>query len=101
MNGVFTISQNGFYKVNWWVATQSGLGQQGINITLVASDGERFISTSPIKSGEVNGMALLNITNAPITFQLLNQSDGVVNYSTGTSVVANCLVYRVIHGCRG
>ena len=75
------LNQAGRYLVEWWAATQAGPSQQGAvfgisgnNISPSAS----IISTSPIKTGEIVGFAIIETTQTPASLILQNESGGEI-----------------------
>lgn len=72
INGEITISANGLYYINWWLAIDGSTINPYISYTLEASDGTNIESCSVILSDNMNGNGLFNITTAPVTISLIN-----------------------------
>lgn len=87
--GIITIQENGIYEIDWWVATQASVSSMGAVFSLVPSEGGQVIGNSPIKHGEVFGIALLEINEAPVTLELKNVSNATMYYSTNVPVKAS------------
>lgn len=73
-NGVITISDNGVYYINWWIGADGSTVAPQILFAIVVSDGQTIPSATPIMSDNMSGNALLNITTAPVTLSLVNQT---------------------------
>jgi hypothetical protein len=71
-DGVITISEAGRFVFHWWVATQTSSGAAGVNFALVSSQGHNIPGVSPLKTGEVFGVGIINTAVAPITVSLKN-----------------------------
>lgn len=67
----FTINQNGVYYISWQMLS----GGSAIPVTtfaLVFSDGQTFNASNTKGAAEMSASALVSITSAPVTFQLVN-----------------------------
>jgi hypothetical protein len=95
VTGIITLLEPGRYKFDWWVATQSVLSTNGASFALVSSQGDSFAGNSPIKTGEVVGVGIVEVLTAPVTVELKNNSGGAIFYSSAVSVKA---VLAVIGG---
>ena len=71
-NQKITLSEAGVYLVNWWLATQSSASSNGAVFALTSSQGDYLIGDSPIKAGEVCGVAVIHVTAPPVTLSLVN-----------------------------
>jgi len=80
--GVITIGQPGRYFINWWVATQSALGDNAVIFSIVTSQDEDIPGNTPLKTGEVAGFALIQADTAPVTLSLVNKTASPVAYTT-------------------
>ncbi|SDL94116.1 Collagen triple helix repeat-containing protein, partial [Dendrosporobacter quercicolus] len=90
--GIITLQAAGRYQFTWWVATQSTLSFIGTGFALISSQGDSIIANSPIKTGEVVGIGIIEITAAPVTVELRNNSDAAISYSSIVPVKASLLV---------
>lgn len=90
--GVITLLDAGRYEFDWWVATQSSVSTNGAGFVLVSSQGDSIIGNSPIKAGEVSGVAVIEVTTAPVTVELQNNSTTTIYYSTTVPVKASLAV---------
>lgn len=91
--GVVTILEVGRYEFDWWVATQSSISTVGAGFALVSSKGDDIIGNSPIKTGEVVGVGVIEVTTAPVTVALRNNSSATIYYSTTVPVKASLAVF--------
>jgi hypothetical protein len=67
------IGQTGRYLITWWVATQSSLGLHSLSFAVVSSQGNNINAVSPIKTGEVIGIAIIEVDSIPMTLRLISQ----------------------------
>ena len=78
--------------INWWVASQSTQATNGVVFALASSQGDLLEGNSPIKTGEVVGFGVIEITSAPQTLSLINASNAEVFYAVavpnGTGALA-------------
>ena len=81
VTGVVTIPENGLYIVDWWVSIQSTSGSPGTTVQLISDKGQVFDSNSPNKTGNMGGIAVLDIDDAPVTFSLVNMSSATLFFS--------------------
>ncbi len=92
VTGVITIQEAGRYEFDWWVATQSSISAIGAGFALVSSQGDTIIGNSPIKTGEVVGVGIIEVVTAPVTVALRNNSNATIYYSTIVPVKASLAV---------
>jgi len=82
--GTFTLSQNGTYMVNWWIAADGTAQWLGTNYSLnviTASDTIQYAAASPLVTTQVAGAALIVLNEgnpAPATITLTNQSRNTI-----------------------
>lgn len=79
LTGVITFNEAGRYSINWWVATQASQAAAAV-FSLESSQGDHLEGNSPIKTGEVVGFAVLDVTVPPVTASLINASSRVFYY---------------------
>ncbi|HHT37893.1 MAG TPA: hypothetical protein GXZ95_00570 [Mollicutes bacterium] len=89
--GLFTITETGNYYIDWWVAVDGSPVAITIDVSLVTSNGVVATSSSPILSGVVTGSTLISVTEAPITFRLVNTTGNEI-FIGNTTVKANLTV---------
>ena len=65
VTGVITFNEAGRYVINWWVTTQSSQSTNGAVFALSSSQGDFQIGDSPIRTGEVVGMGIIQVVTAP------------------------------------
>lgn len=91
--GIITFNEIGIYKINWWVASQSSLSTNGSVFSFVTSDDESH-GNSPIKTDQINGVCLVNVTSTPMTASLINQSTQTIYYSQIVPVKALIVIEK-------
>lgn len=90
--GLITLNEPGRYVIHWWVATQASISTNGAVFSLVSSEGGILQGDSPIKTGQVSGVGIVEVTAAPVTVSLRNDSLGAVYYSVTVPVKATLVV---------
>lgn len=90
--GVITIQEAGRYKFDWWVATQTSLSTNGMGFAITSSQGDVIVGNSPIKTGEVVGVAILEVVTVPLTIELKNNSNETIYYAPSVPVKASLAV---------
>lgn len=90
--GIITLQEPGTYKLDWFVATQTSTTVNGIGFSLVSSQGDFIIGNSPIKTGEVVGFGIIEVTVSPVTVELKNDSPALVYYSNIVPIPASLVV---------
>ena len=91
--GVISFNEAGRYAINWWVATQSAATAVGVVFALSSSEGDLLEGNSPVKTGEVVGIGIIDIA-APATVSLVNVSTGNVVYSAIVPLKATLTVIQ-------
>ena len=90
--GVITFNEPGRYVIDWWVATQSSPSTNGAVFSLSSSQGDVLEGESPIKTGQVNGVGIIDVSAVPATVSLRNDSQGTVYYSVTVPVKATLVI---------
>ena len=90
--GIITLQEAGRYELDWWVATQSSTSPAGAGFTLISSQGDSITSNSPIKTGEVVGIGIIEVIAAPVTVELRNNSSATIFCSPAVPVKASLAV---------
>ncbi|MEY8356390.1 hypothetical protein AALB39_23995 [Lachnospiraceae bacterium 54-53] len=90
--GVITFNEPGRYVIDWWVATQSSASTNGAVFALSSSQGDFLEGNSPIKTGEVVGIGIVEVSAAPVTLFLVNASTSTIFYSTVVPLKATLVV---------
>ncbi|WP_216557849.1 hypothetical protein [Tissierella carlieri] len=93
ITGTITISENGLYIIDWYVAMQSIFGSPSVIFKLISDKGHEFDSNSPNKTGNMNGIAILDVSDAPINISLVNTSNTTVFFSNTIPSKANLRVF--------
>jgi len=92
--GVITFNEAGRYEVHWWVTTQSSQTTNGIVFALVSSQGDLIIGDSPIRTGEVVGMGIIEVAAPPVTLSLVNWGDAAVIYGSLVPIRASLMIVQ-------
>ncbi len=79
--GGFTISAAGNYYINWWVTTDGSGGPVNMAFSVSVDDSNVALGNSPIVTGQVNGDALITVSETPVTVTLVNQTGAEVVYA--------------------
>lgn len=91
--GVITINTPGQFLINWSIATQASISNEGIVFAIRTSQGNDFVNDSPIKTGQVVGVCIINVETVPVTVSLVNVSQSTYYYSELVPVKAGLTVY--------
>jgi hypothetical protein len=101
VTGIFTFSGSGQYLVEWFVSLKSGLGNFGPTITLVeTAPNKLYPSTNYMKSGQLNGSALVSVSNGS-TITLQNQTGNSLVLADNVAIVANIVITRISQDLQG
>ncbi|WP_227019254.1 collagen-like triple helix repeat-containing protein [Sinanaerobacter chloroacetimidivorans] len=92
--GVITFHETGRYMINWWVATQSTFSTIGAVFALSSSQGDFLEGNSPVKTGEVTGMGIIEVSAAPVIVSLINASNNILYYSVVVPLKAALVVVQ-------
>ena len=93
--GIITFLESGRYILNWWIATQSSASSTGAVFALSSSNGDFLEGNSPVKTGEVTGGGIIEVTTPPVTVSLVNASNASVYYAPVVLVKATLLVFEI------
>jgi len=88
--GIFTISRNGRFLINWWVSV-SGATALPINFSLNVNGVSHSIGSSLLIEDQISGSAILVVDSAPVTVSLTNDTGGIVVLAD-TPVQANIVI---------
>ncbi|HMM06461.1 MAG TPA: hypothetical protein PKD52_07330 [Clostridiales bacterium] len=91
LTGIMTFPTPGRFVLSWNVSTQTSIGSSGVIFGVVLG-GDTIISSSPNKTGQVSGTAIVNIETAPASVFLVNHGGGSSFYSTAGPVTASLTV---------
>ena len=92
--GTFTITQPGNYYVSWWVNTDGAEASTTVQFSVVVNGTSVAASSpAPIVTTQLNGTALITVTNVPVTLSLVNTTGAPVTYGTST-IQANIVIMR-------
>lgn len=84
-------NRTGNYLIEWWIASQTTLSSQGAVFEITGSNinpSTATIGNSPIKTGEVSGLAAISVTQTPASLTLVNKSPQEIWFSTIVPVKA-------------
>lgn len=87
ISGEVTFNEVGKYLINWLVATQTAISTDAIVFALRTSQGDNIEGNSPIKTGEVYGVGVIEIITPGVTLSLVNSSTGATGKITLSSMV--------------
>lgn len=90
--GVITLSEAGRYAFDWWVATQSSASTNGAVFAVSVSGGGVILGCSPLKTGQVGGFAVIDVSAPPVSVSLTNQSTAAFFYAGAVPVKASLFV---------
>lgn len=93
LTGVITFNEAGRYSIKWWVATQASQAAAAV-FALTSSQGDYLEGNSPIKTGEVVGFGIVDVTSPPITVSLVNESSSIFYFSVIVPLTANLVVIQ-------
>ena len=94
-NGEVGILATGLYLIDWFVAPQSAPGVTSVMFKLISSTGQEFESNLPSKTGNMCGMAVIDVETAPVTIKLVNRSNTTVYFSDAVHAKSNLRVVRI------
>jgi len=79
VTGLFTITKSGTYYISWWVNVDGAGIATSIKFSIVVTGGQTISATSisPLTTLQLNGNALISVTN-PATFALVNETGDTV-----------------------
>ena len=98
-DGTISFVQEGEYYVSWFVVTKTGLGTSGPSFSIVTNEATPtyYTAGSGIKTGEISGFALLNVS-AEFSFTLQNVTNGGVRLNDNVEVMAGIAVVNIGKG---
>lgn len=94
ITGVITFNEAGRYVINWWVATQASESLIGAAFALSSSQGDLLAGNSPVKTGGVVGMGIIEVAAAPVTVSLINNSAVTIFFSSIVPLKASLVVVQ-------
>ncbi len=81
VTGEIIFNSPGYYSVSWWISSQSAASNSGISFALMEQGSKAYSSSSPVKTGQLSGFGLFNVTQVPFILTLVNTSSGPVFYT--------------------
>lgn len=92
VTGEFTISEAGNYYIQWWVTTDGSGGPVNMIFSVFVDGISVSQGNSPIVTGQVEGDALITVSDSPVTVTLVNQTGAEVAYAN-IPVQANITIF--------
>jgi len=93
--GEFTISQTGYYRVDWWATIDGSNDNMGLVIALNVNGSIYSRAVAPPVTSQVSGSALVTINDVPATFTITNESGHLVTFETNVAIQANIVIMAV------
>lgn len=90
--GAVTFMETGRYIVNWVIVVQASSYRNGVELTFTSSNGTELRGNSNMRTGEVTGSGIVEITSAPEVFHLKNLTSGSYFYSDTVSMKATLVI---------
>lgn len=90
--GVITFNEAARYVIHWWVSTQAGALHAMAPFSISAARGGDILNNTFKTAGEVVGVAVITVRDAPVAVSLKNGSGHSVYYSGTAPVKAALLV---------
>ena len=97
IDGSISFAQEGQYYISWFLTTKTGLGTSGPSFSIVTNETtpSYFSAGSGIKTGEITGFALLDVT-AGLSITLQNVTNGAVSLNDRVDVTAGIAVVNMV-----
>ena len=95
-DGTIAFAQDGEYYISWFVVTKTGLGTSGPSFSIVTNEATPtyYSAGSGIKTGQIFGFALLNVT-AGFQITLRNVTNGGVRLNDSIDVKSGIAVVNI------
>ena len=93
--GIITFERSGKYLIQWWASTASGDAPFGLSLALDSPSADLQSGTSPVKTGQVNGFGVLEVTSPPAALSLKNNIAGNIYLSNVVETKASLLVTQL------
>lgn len=99
-SAIITFNKVGVFNVQWFVAPQTGHATNGSSfaIQMIGVDGTRIEASNHVKISQTSGFALLHVTTAGQSIQLVNTANNTVALSTTVGVTASLAIFEITHG---
>ena len=94
LTGVITFNEAGRYVLDWWVATQTTTSPSFVVFAAVSSQGDILEGNSPIKTGEVVGVGIIDVLSAPVTVSLNYIGSGTAILGSSVPVKATLVIIQ-------
>lgn len=95
VTGIIKISENGLYMIDWCIAMQATSGSPSVIFKLITDNGQEYDSNAPNKTGNMSGIAVLNVDDAPVNFSIVNTSSATVFFPNTIISKANLRVFNL------
>ena len=93
--GLFTISQNGHYRVDWWATIDGTAATVGIMLALNVDEKVHSRAAAPPVTSQVSGSALVTVDDAPVTLFITNISEKLITFEDEIDVQANIVIVEL------
>lgn len=90
--GVITFNEVGRYVLDWWIAVQTATTPNSVIFAAVSSQGDILEGNMPIKTGEVVGVGIVDVTVAPVTLNLNYIGAGTAIFASTVPVKATMVI---------
>ncbi|WP_235839193.1 hypothetical protein [Clostridium sp. Marseille-P2415] len=92
--GIATITAPGVYYVSWWISTDGAGPSTFVEFTAQVNGSGGVSASSPIVTGQLNGIALVTVGAVPATVAIVNTTGQTVFFGS-TPVIANMVIVEV------
>lgn len=90
--GSITFEEPGRYRINWTGVMQSSSYSNGIVFAFTSGNGTAITGNTNVKTGEVVGIGILEVTEVPAVFTLQNSGTGNYYFSDTVPVKASLVI---------
>ena len=95
INGEFTISQSGYYRVDWWATIDGANATTGIVFALIVDGRTHSRAVAPPVTSQVSGSALVVIDATPAILSIRNISGNLITFEAGIDLQANIVIMSI------
>lgn len=93
VTGEFTFIEQGRYVVDWNYSSQQTTQLQ-VKLSFVTSDGGVFDGNTPLRQGQLSGIAVFDVTTPPVMASLRNTGGSTVYSSTTVTIKSDIRIIR-------
>jgi len=99
LNGEFTISQGGYYRVDWWATIDGADTLKGIVLALNVNGLVHSRAVAPPVTSQVSGSALVAAVDAtpenPVILTVTNYNNYLISFEENIDVLANIVIMAI------